>query len=99
MATACTDKRRRSRMRITAARVARDIFLTKPGRGYDTPGRGLGKVCPMKTPILTRLLVPSLFFGGLLFTAGADEKPAPADQRPLVQLAVLLDTSNSMDGL
>lgn len=53
----------------------------------------------MKTPILTSLLVPSLLFGGLLLAAGADEKPAPTDKRPVVQLAVLLDTSNSMDGL
>lgn len=53
----------------------------------------------MKTPILSRLLLPAFFASSLLFTARAEDKVVAEDARPLVQLAVLLDTSNSMDGL
>src|SRR6187399_808181 len=35
----------------------------------------------------------------LLATAAAAPEAKPDDSRPLVQLAILLDTSNSMDGL
>ncbi|MEQ1861139.1 MAG: VWA domain-containing protein [Chthoniobacteraceae bacterium] len=51
----------------------------------------------MKTQILTRIVAA---LAALAFTttsrAGA---PPPAEEKPLVQLAILLDTSNSMDGL
>ena len=55
----------------------------------------------MKTPHFTRLILSLLATAA--FAIGAetpiDPKPAPAEDRPRVQLAVLLDTSNSMDGL
>ena len=53
----------------------------------------------MKTHILTSLIVTTLATSAMepLLLAGKPE-PMP-DERPLVQLAILLDTSNSMDGL
>lgn len=52
----------------------------------------------MKTLILTRSILHSLAASVLLATARATPPP-PADDKPLVQLAILLDTSSSMDGL
>lgn len=52
----------------------------------------------MKTQILTRTILSSLVAAGLIASAPATTPP-PSDDKPLVQLAILLDTSNSMDGL
>jgi hypothetical protein len=53
----------------------------------------------MKTKLLTRYLCRVLLAAGLLTTTRATEDSQRCDDRPLVQVAVLLDTSNSMDGL
>ena len=52
----------------------------------------------MKTKTTHSLILHSLLAAGLLNIAPAKEVPPP-EERPLVQLALLLDTSNSMDGL
>jgi hypothetical protein len=52
----------------------------------------------MKTKPFTHVVLHSLLAAGLLASARAKEIPPP-ESRPLVQLAILLDTSNSMDGL
>jgi hypothetical protein len=46
------------------------------------------------------LTLPCLLTGLIAYAfASPAEAPAKADERPVVQLAILLDTSNSMDGL
>ena len=54
----------------------------------------------MKTSKLPRILAGAIASAALLpcFALHAEEAKAP-EERPLVQLAILLDTSNSMDGL
>jgi hypothetical protein len=47
----------------------------------------------MKAPIVTLIL------SGLIAAQAAPSDPPAAEERPVVQLALLLDTSNSMDGL
>lgn len=51
----------------------------------------------MKTSLLSRLILGTLLLPS--WSAVAETKPAPADERPRVQLAILLDTSGSMEGL
>jgi hypothetical protein len=51
----------------------------------------------MKSSLLSRLLLAVLSSGAL--SAFAETKLAPDDNRPRVQLAILLDTSGSMNGL
>ena len=51
----------------------------------------------MKTSLISRFILGALLLPS--WSAFAETKPAPDDERPRVQLAILLDTSNSMDGL
>ena len=51
----------------------------------------------MKTSLTSRFILGALLLPS--WSAFAETKPAPDDERPRVQLAILLDTSNSMDGL
>src|SRR4051794_10549830 len=51
----------------------------------------------MKTSRLSRLLLGMLVTGG--WSALAETKPSLPEDRPRVQLAILLDTSSSMQGL
>lgn len=54
----------------------------------------------MKTSLLHTLVTATLVTTlGSVSAAPDESKPAPPEQRPLVQLALLLDTSSSMDGL
>lgn len=52
----------------------------------------------MKTQTHLRILLHSIAAAGLL-TSSPGMQPPPFAEKPLVQLAILLDTSNSMDGL
>src|SRR5689334_25304780 len=53
----------------------------------------------MKTNILSRARSLALVIGSLASRAAEPAPPAKADQAPVVQIAILLDTSGSMEGL
>src|SRR5262245_306378 len=53
----------------------------------------------MKTTNLILKLVCTVAAGALAWPASAIDNAKKENEKPLVQIAVLLDTSNSMDGL
>lgn len=77
-------------------RDAADVSFTtaKPDRDNSDPGRRYGRI--MKT--LRSFLSLGLAIG-IASSAGSAPVTKPDADQPVVQLAILLDTSNSMDGL
>ena len=72
-----------------------DFSFTTPARRRDNSRH---RACHSRTMKLHHLLATAALTLGILFQARAESVKPAADQ-PVVQLAILLDTSNSMDGL
>jgi len=70
--------------------------FTTPARRHDNPGPDARYRRAMKLKHSFASVVLAL---GILSSARAAESVKPAADQPVVQLAILLDTSNSMDGL
>jgi hypothetical protein len=71
------------------------------GSTFYTPFTDGGGAGTQAGGVMKTLLIPTLLFVAAAFSAAIAKEPATAaaDKPPLVQIALLLDTSNSMDGL